>query len=797
MLKNYFQIAFRNLWRNKSYLFINVLGLALGIGCSLLLYSLVSYQLSFDTYHPHADRIYRLITEFHDEKVSQTPGVPTPLGKAFRNDFTFAEKVGRRVGFDNQLVTIKSANSIKKFQEERGFAFAEPDLFDIMSLPFQVGEPHSALKAPNTAVITQQLADKYFPGENPVGKTILIDNRLQCQITGVLKNIPDNTEWRNEIYVSYASIKQWNEFFESPNGWLGVFGSSLAFVRLRPGVSQATVEKALQSTSKKYYSAKHAKEFQFKLQPIADIHFNAALEGPVEKSNIWALAWIGLFLIITACVNFINLATVQALNRAKEVGVRKVLGSLPYQLFWQFMAETAVITLIAVIIAYGLAELGLPEVNHLFKSALSLNLIQKPSLLLFLVGVTVLVVFLAGAYPSFVMAGFRPTQALKSQITHRQVGGFSLRRVLVVTQFAISQVLIIGSIVIANQMAYSQKTDLGFDKNGIVVVPVPMNDKSRMTTLKTRLQQISGIEKASLCFQPPASNTNSSTGLRYNNNAEDALFSINTKQADADYISTFDLNLVAGRNFFPNDTTREFLVNETFVQKIKAKNAQDVIGENLSINGGGSKGIIVGVVKDFYNMSFRTDIQPVCIHPVQKDYSSCAVKVNLQQLKTTIPAIEKIWNETYPEYFYSYEFLDDSIAEFYELDTVMLQLIQIFAGIAIFIGCLGLYGLVSFMAVQKSKEIGIRKVLGASVSNILWLFGKEFSRLIVIAFFIAAPIGWYAMHTWLQAFVYRIPLGVNLFLWAILSTFFIAAITVGYQSIRSALANPVNSLRSE
>jgi ABC-type antimicrobial peptide transport system permease subunit len=217
----------------------------------------------------------------------------------------------------------------------------------------------------------------------------------------------------------------------------------------------------------------------------------------------------------------------------------------------------------------------------------------------------------------------------------------------------------------------------------------------------------------------------------------------------------------------------------------------------LSINGGGSKGIIVGVVKDFYNMSFRTDIQPVCIHPAQQSYSNCAVKVNLNQLQATIPAIEKIWNETYPEYFYSYEFLDDSIAEFYELDTVMLQLIQIFAGIAIFIGCLGLYGLVSFMAVQKSKEIGIRKVLGASVSNILWLFGKEFSRLIVIAFCIAAPIGWYAMHTWLQAFVYRIPLGIDLFVWAILSTFCIAALTVGYQSIKSALANPVQSLKTE
>jgi ABC-type antimicrobial peptide transport system permease subunit len=797
MFKNYLQIAFRNLWRNKSYFFINVLGLALGIGCSLLLYSLVTYQLSFDTFHPHSDRIYRLITEFHEEQVNLQAGVPSPLGKAFRNDFTFAEKIARRISFDDQLITIKTGNAIKKFQEEQGIVFAEPDLFDLLHLPLLKGEEHLALKDPNTAIITQKLADKYFPGEDPIGKTILIDNRLSCQVTGILENVPSNTDWKYEIYISYASIKQWNDFFESPNAWFGIFSSSHCFVRLKPGVSTATVEKALRSTSKKYYPAKDAKVFQFKLQPIADIHFNGELDGQVEKRNLWALSLIGLFLIITACVNFINLATVQALNRAKEVGVRKVLGSLPRQLFWQFMAETAVITLVALTFAYGLAQLGLPQVNRLFKSEISVNLFHQPQLLLFLGVVTLLVIFLAGAYPATVMSRFRPTQALKSQITHQQVGGFSLRRFLVVTQFAISQVLIIGAIVIAQQMSYSKKSNLGFNKDGVIVLPIPMDAKSKMTTLKTRLQQISGVDKITLCFQPPAANSNSNTGIRYNNSAEDAVFSINTKQADADFLSTFNIHLVAGRNYFPSDTTREFLVNETLVKKLNLKDPQAILGKNIAVNGSRVKGVIVGVIKDFYNLSFHTDIDPVCIFPAQKSYSTCALKVNLNQLSPMLPAIEKIWNETYPEYFYTYEFLDESIAEFYELDVVMLSLIQIFASIAIFIGCLGLYGLVSFMAIQKNKEIGVRKVLGATVANILWMFGKEFSRLIIIAFAIAAPLGWYAMHTWLKTFVYRIPLGVDLFLWAILSTFIIAAVTIGYQAIRSALANPVDSLRSE
>lgn len=797
MIRNYLKIAWRNLRRHKAYAAINVVGLSLGITCGILIFTLVNYHLSFDNFHPAKDRIYRLVTEFHGEEVGHTPGVPSPLGKAFRNDFTFAEKTARVKRDGDVLISIPSEGPMKKFKEKSGIAFAEPEFFDIMDFPMSEGDRKTALINPNSAIITQKLAQKYFGNTPAIGKLIKIDNRIDVRITGILKDLPANTDRIQEIYISYNTLRQYSSWLASDSSWGGVNSEMQCFIRLKPGISRATVENALIGTSKKYYTGKDVDVFRFKLQPLREIHFNADLDGYADKKYLWALAFVGLFLIVTACVNFVNLATAQALNRSKEVGVRKVLGSLPKQLFWQFIAETFLIAAFATFLAYGLAELTLPYLNNLFESHMSINIFRSWELAAFLLLALISVVFLSGSYPGLVLARFQPVIALKGKLGQRHIGGFSLRRILVVTQFAISQMLIIGTIVIAGQMRYTRTEDLGFNRDALVVVPIPVNDKVKMSTLRTRLSEISGVEKVSMCFQPPAAGSNNTTGLRFNNGDKDEAWGINVKDADDQYVPTFGIQLVAGRNLYPSDTTREFLVNEAFVKKYPGLKAQDVVGKNLSINGGKLTAQIIGVMKDFHNYSFRDNIAPICVTTNFRNYSNCGIKINLNSARTLLPAVEKIWNETYPEFLYNYEFLDDRIAKFYELDNIMLRLIEGFALIAIFIGCLGLYGLVSFMALRKTKEIGVRKVLGAGVGNILWMFGKEFSQLLVLAFVIASPIAWWVMKKYLQDFKYQIPIGVGIFAIAILITFVIAAVTVGYRSMQSALANPVKSIRTE
>jgi putative ABC transport system permease protein len=792
MVKNYFKIAWRKLLANKASTVVNIAGLSLGIACSILIFSIVSYHLSFDQFHAHSSRIYRIVTDFHSEGVGHTQGIQAPAAKAFRDDYTFAEKLTRIYTYGGMNIGVQN-DPTKKFRDN--VTFAEPDFFSIFNFPLLIGQAGRVISEPRTVVITQRIALKYFGTEDAMGKILDLGENHYFKITGILKDLPSNTDFRSEIYASYASINDFDSKVDTY--WGGVYAELECYVLLKPGISYQDVERQFPEFNKKHFSGNDVKMFAYKLQPLADIHFNPDYSAVIEKKKLWALGIIGLFLIVTACVNFINLSTAQAINRSKEVGVRKVLGGLRSQLFWQFIAETILITLSAAGIGLLMAFAALPTINKLFNTQISTNLFYNIPLVVFLLSVSGVVIFLAGSYPAVIMSRFKPVIALKSRAQGNYAGSFSLRKVLVIIQFTISQILIISAVVIAGQIRYSTKSDLGFDKNAVVMVPLGSDSLSKMHTLKTRLEQIPDVKSISFCFQPPASEMNNYTSARFGNRSQDEPFGLNTKDADEGYVPTFGLKIIAGRNIFHSDSTREFVVNETFVKKLGLQSPEQVIGQRLMTSHGKRNGIIVGVMRDFYNLSFHSDIAPICIRSDHESYNSCAIKLNIGSGRQTLATIEKIWNETYPQGLYFYDFVDDSIARFYTLDATMLEMIEIFAAIAVLIGCLGLYGLVSFMAIQKTKEVGVRKVLGASFASILWLFGREFTRLIILAFLIAAPVGWWIMNNYLQDYKYKISLNVGVFGIAVGATFLLSALTVSYQSFKAASANPTKSLRSE
>ncbi len=801
MIQNYLKISAKILLRNKSYSLLNIIGLSLGITCALIIFLILDLQLSYNRDHKTADRTYRIVTDSHypEGDIGHSPGVPLPLGAALRSDFPFLEKVVMINGLHSAQIAVLGADNvpIKKFNEKNLFGscigFVEPSLFDIFDYSWLTPNAAASLNEPNTAVITEKLARKYFDTDNPIGKMLRVNNKVEVKVTGVIKDLPVNTDLLYEFFISFKTLEIYQP--KATSDW-GSFNSGIqCFVVMVENQPITQLTSQFDAFNKKYLSESEAKEYRFQAQPLSDVHYNRTYGGQVNKSYLWAFALVGLFLIVSACVNFVNMATAQALQRAKEVGIKKVIGGTRTQLFWQFMSETAIITLLSVALAIATTELLTPSVNSLFAGVFTISLHFSMPVLMFLSVLSLLVIFLSGAYPALILSGFKPITALKGKISTRQVGGISVRRGLVVVQFFITQLLIICTIVIAQQMDFSKNMDLGFDKEGILLVDIPKSDKAKKETLRTQLTQLAGVEKISLTFSPPNYNSNITSEYKYSNQAKKEGNEFNVKVGDDNYLSTFGLQLVAGRNIQKSDSITEAVVNEKFVNEVGEKSPNDVIGKTLTI---WNKSVpIVGVVKDFHAYSTRIGIEPVCIVSNYDNYSRCAVKLNPRNLTTTLPILENAWNAVYPEYAYQSEWLDENIARFYIAEDIILRFIRGFAFIAILIGCLGLYGLVSFIAAQKTKEIGIRKILGASMQSILAIFSKEFITLILIAFALAAPLSWWAMSQWLQGYVYRIPLGIGVFLLAISTTLLIAAITIAQQAVKAAVANPVKSLRTE
>ena len=800
MFKNYLRTAFRNLSRNRSYAFINVVGLAVGVAACLLIFLVIQYEKSFDNFHKNKERIYRVAVRYNGpDGITYGRGSALPAGKQLRLDYPQLQKVASIMGSQgDQLTIVDEYNrpTESKFKEQ-GLFFAEPQFFEIFNFPFLAGNPSTALSAPNTAVMTQQAAEKYFGDwHTAIGRSVKYRSNKICKITGILKNMPDNTDFPLQVVISFKSNRG-----DSSQDWVSTYGDLNTFVVLPSDLPADRFGSSLLSFGQKHIPAEYAKKQAFILQPLATIHFDKRFGNfnyrTFSKELITALSLIGLFLLVIACINFINLATAQAVNRAKEVGVRKVLGSRKFQLVWQFLSESFIITIAAVAIAFIIAFSVLPLLNQLLQTKVTLHF--TTTVLLFTASVTILVTLLSGLYPAVVLSGFNPITALKNKFTSKTIGGISLRRGLVVLQFTVAQTLIIGTLIVVGQMDYFKTASMGFDKEAIVTIPIPNDSisQTKLNELRIELQQQPGVKNVSFGTFSITDNAHWDSDFTFDNATRPTDFSADLKWADANVFKTYDLKIVAGRPYEQSDTVREFVVNETTVKKLGVRNPQDIIGKKISFWDGQLKGTVVGVVKDFNGNSLAEPMAAVVMSTWKAIYQTIAVKLQARQSKPTLAAIEKLWKAAYPEYVYEYQFLDEKIASFYKQEDQLSQLYKVFAGIAVFISCLGLYGLVSFMSVQRTKEIGIRKVLGASVLNIVYLFSKEFTLLIGIAFLIATPVAYYFMNSWLENFSYRISIGISIFILTILASITIAWLTVGYRAIRAATANPVNSLRTE
>lgn len=799
MLKNYFKTAVRNLLRQKGNAIINIAGLAVGFAAFLLIFLVIQYEQSFDNFHPKKDRIYRVV------RVGKNPvnreyrtGVPAPVTSTLRAELSQVANAAAILNADNVQVIIpaKDGSIAKRFKEVSGVFTAEPQFFKMFNFQLAEGNIQSALSEPNTILLTKDIALKYFGDwKGVIGKTLKFDG-VGIKVTGVLNNPPSNTDFPIKAVISYSTLKK----YKNMDNWGNIDDGNYCFVELKEGHSQNELGQLLLS-----FTARHITPvnpgYNLVPQQLSEIHYDERLGNftgrTFSKDLTLALSLISLFLLIVACVNFINLTIAQAVNRAREVGVRKVLGGNRSQLIFQFLGETAITSLAGLIISLFIVIACIPACSNLLEIKLSATILYSPLMVLFLLGTWVLVSALSGFYPALVLSGFKPVSVLKSASGTDHRKGVLFRRGLVVFQFVIAQVLIIGTLVVASQMNYFRTADIGFRKDAVVYAEFPGDSVSRLKWdyLRNELLRVPGIEKLSFSAATPANIAGGwATDLRVDPHSKNPNMIVGMKVADTGIFNLYNLHIIAGRSYFPSDTAREFVVNETVVKKLGLQ-LKDVIGKRINV--GGSNAPIVGVVKDFHSNSLRDPIDAIVFTTMKTNYHLLNMQIDLRKKDAAIAAMRNIWNKNFPEFTFECNFMDQSIADYYKQENQLSQLYKIFAGIAIFISCLGLYGLISFMALQRKKEIGIRKVLGAPVKDILILLSKEFTMLVILAFLIAAPIAWYFMHNWLQGYTFHITIGVWFFAVTILSSVFIAWITVSYTAIKAALANPVKSLRTE
>lgn len=814
MFKNFLNTAVRNFWRHKTFSMINVLGLSIGISASLVIFLIVYYEFSFDKFQPDRERIYRVVVEgTSDGEKHYSAAIPAPLAGAAENEITGLEQTVPLFQFQGDSkakVTIVKSNTANPdvYKKQAGIIFTNTDYFELVPYSWLAGSPVTALRTPFSVVLTQSRAQQYFPNvpvQNIIGQEIIYTDSIKTTITGIVKDLDENTFFTSVEFISLPTIMHTelknNFMMDVWNDWMAY---SQALVKLSKGNSKGRAEANLNSLLQKYNKDARKHNMAFRLQPLNDVHFNYESVGQrtAHKPTLYGLLAIALFLLLLGCINFINLMTAHGAERAKEIGIRKTMGSSRKQLIFQFLSETFFITALATILSVALAPLLLRVFSDFIPEGLQFDLLSQPYVMVFLILLAIVVSFLSGLYPALILSGFRPVAVLKNQlITNDHSGKVWLRKTLTVSQFAIAQFFVIATLIVSKQINYTLNKDLGFKKDAILTFMIPRDTSANnRNVLLGRINAIPEIELASMGYLTPAADGPAYTNIKYNNGKEDKKVNVQIRWGDTNYLRLYNINLLAGRNVQQSDTIKEFIINETYSKILGFQNPEDALNRQLDFNG--KKMPIVGVMKDFHELSLHAPIEPVVFGSFVKRSGFFHIALKPQNIEGTvwqnaIRKLEKAFKRVYPEADFSYNFFDESIAKFYKSEQDTGRLLKWATVLAIFISCLGLLGLVIYTTNVRKKEIGIRKVLGASVVQIVSNLSRDFILLVVIAFIIAVPLAWWATHKWLEDFVYRTPMSWWIFIASGVIMLLIALLTLSIQTIRAAVANPVKSLRTE
>jgi ABC-type antimicrobial peptide transport system permease subunit len=818
MLKIYLTIAYRNFFRNKIFSFINVAGLAIGISASLVIFLIVHYDFTFDKFEKNRSRLYRVVTEANFfGTVIHNPGVPSPLAEAVSKEVAGIENIISFHKFNGDPKVSAPRKDEKPFtiRHQKNIILADESYFKLVPYQWLAGSLHESLAGPFKVVLSAERAKIYFPGisySGIIGRQLTYDDSIVATVSGIVNDLNQNTDFIFKEFLSQSTLSASEGLKRNYHwdNWGSINGGTQLLLKLSEQASPKSVEAGIQSLeikNDKENTHPNSKRY-FHLQPFDDIHFSPVYatfgERSASKPVLYGLLAVGTFLLLLACINFINLTTAQSIHRAKEIGVRKTLGSSGRQLIFQFLTETFFISFISLIISIALTPLLLKIFSDFIPADLHFDLLHQPYIIGFGFVLTVIVALLAGFYPALVLSRFRAVQVLKNQ-AYTGSGGSRravLRKTLTISQFLIAQVFTMATFIAVKQIHFVLNRDMGFKKDAIVNIETPFLWKrngppnTKRISLLEKIKNIPGVQLASLGNEPPAADGWSSSVLKFKDGKKEIETDVRQKNGDTNYLKLYHIRLLAGRNVRASDTANEVVINETYMHILGFQNPEQVLNREVD------NIPIVGVMADFNQESLHEPVKPIAF---SCEMGNCWIlhvalqtgEAQAQNWKTTLASIEKTYKEFFPEEDFSYNFLDESIAKFYTSEKNLSRLLTWAAGIAIFISCMGLLGLVIYTTNQRTKEIGVRKVLGASVSNIVSILSRDFVWLVLIASFIAIPLTWWAMHKWLENFAYQTPVSWWVFGLSILSMMAMAVLTLSIQTIRAANANPVDSLRTE